>query len=123
MGHDPARATSRLMRIDPWTRKPADASLKQPPIVIHQRNSVMRTGLVRFARDPVLGILREQRQPFVEPRLVEQARLVDEKVLALAYVKPVLSDARGPAQRLRVRDHAAAFSEGSLPFVMRPSQA
>src|SRR5262245_54009029 len=123
VSHDPARAGSRLLRIDPWTREPADARLKQPPIVIHQRNSVMRTGLVRLARDPVVGVLLEQRQPLVEPRLVEQARLVEEKVLALAHVGPVLTNGREPTQRLSVRDHAAAFSEGSLPFVMRPSQA
>ena len=54
---------------------------QETPVVIDERDRVVRIVLARRTRDPVPRIVGEEREPVVEPPLVEKARLVDEKPL------------------------------------------
>src|SRR5262245_31979393 len=126
VGDDAAGARARLLRVDARARQPPHARLEQAPVVVDQRDGVARAGLVRLRRYPVPGIRREQAEPLVEPPFVEQARLVDEKLLAFGGIRRSAARARvrrcGRVGRRERHGHAlaSAIAEARVAFDAAP---
>src|SRR4029077_18736793 len=100
---DAAGARTRLLRIDARARQSSHPGLEQSPVVVDQRDRVVRIALLGLARHPVPAVGSEQRQPVVERGLVEQPRLVQQESLAVLLVERRCIAARGPRTARRCR--------------------
>ena len=95
-----AGARARLLRIHARAGEAPHAGLEQAAVVIDQRNGLDRIGLIGLARHPVPGFRREQREPVVELAVVEQARLMQQELLAAMQVERLpCRQPRRPASR------------------------
>ncbi len=61
--------------------QPADPQLQLGAVVVHVRRRPLALRLAALDRHPVVGVRFEQLEPFLEPTLVEQVRLVIEEAL------------------------------------------
>src|ERR1035438_798864 len=65
----------RLLRERPWALQALDAELPQQLVFVEVRGVVQAVGLLGCERYPVERVVGEERVPFLEASLVEQARL------------------------------------------------
>src|SRR5215831_17406916 len=69
-----------LLRIRPLTLEPLDPDGEQQLVLVHQRGRQLWIGLAPLQRHPIDAVIGEQIEPFVQPMLVDQPRLVDDKI-------------------------------------------
>src|SRR5579872_1124262 len=98
-------ARRRRLHMDARMFEPLDPRLHQIAVVIEQRSLIERTLLIGHGWHPVGAVLVEQRHPVAKAPFIEQARLVDEKILERAAV-----DAGGHREPASSQRHYAASS-------------
>src|SRR6218665_1326893 len=76
----------RVLRMRARVLQALHVQLQQQPVFIGQRVVRMRVGLRRAEqRHPVVAVGGEQGEPFVEPALVEQRRLVGDEIARIVH--------------------------------------
>jgi septum formation topological specificity factor MinE len=73
-------STSGLLRERAIALEPLDADLQQQLVLVHQRGGKSRIGLLPFQRHPIMTVISEQVEPFLEALLIDQTRLADNKL-------------------------------------------
>ena len=103
-----------FLRKGPVALEPLDADGQQQLVLVHQRGGQPRIGLAPLQRHPIDAVVGEQIEPFLQPVLVDQPRLVDDEIDELLIGRR--AHGTPPSHRQRHEFRPGAELVAHLPF-------